>query len=72
VRGTPARGTAGPDLTHLASRRTLAAGTLPNSKGHLAGWIGNPQAVKPGNKMPQIPLTPEELHALLGYLGTLR
>ena len=72
VRGTPARGTAGPDLTHLASRLTLAAGTLPNTKGHLAGWLGNPQAIKPGNKMPQIPLTPEELQALLSYLGTLR
>ncbi len=72
IRGTPARATAGPDLTHLASRRTLAAGTLPNTKGHLAGWIGNPQAIKPGNLMPQIPLSPAELRALLAYLGTLR
>ncbi len=72
VRGTPARGTAGPDLTHLASRRTLAAGMLPNTKGHLAGWVSNPQAIKPGNKMPQIPLRPEELQALLAYLGSLR
>jgi cytochrome c oxidase subunit 2 len=72
VRGTPARGTAGPDLTHIATRKTLAAGTLPNSRGHLAGWVGNPQAIKPGNKMPRIPLRPEELHALLAYLGTLR
>jgi cytochrome c oxidase subunit 2 len=72
IRGTPARGTVGPDLTHLASRRTLAAGTLPNTRGHLAGWLGNPQAIKPGNKMPQIPLRPGELQALLAYLGTLR
>jgi cytochrome c oxidase subunit 2 len=72
IRGTPARGTAGPDLTHVASRLTLAAGMLPNTKGHLAGWVGNPQAIKPGNKMPRIPLTPEELQALLSYLGTLR
>ncbi|HJR17533.1 MAG TPA: cytochrome c oxidase subunit II [Gemmatimonadales bacterium] len=72
VRGTPARGVVGPDLTHLASRQTLAAGTLPNTRGHLAGWVGNPQAIKPGNKMPRIPLRPEELHALLAYLGTLR
>ena len=72
VGGTTARGTAGPDLTHLASRLTLAAGTLPNSKGHLAGWVGNPQAIKPGNKMPQIPLRPEELQSLLAYLGSLR
>jgi cytochrome c oxidase subunit II len=72
VRGTPARGTAGPDLTHIASRRTLAAGTLPNTKGHLGGWIGNPQAIKPGNKMPRIPLPPEQLQVLLTYLNTLR
>jgi cytochrome c oxidase subunit II len=72
VRGTPARGTAGPDLTHIASRRTLAAGTLPNTRGHLAGWVGNPQAIKPGNRMPRIPLRPEELHALLTYLNALQ
>jgi cytochrome c oxidase subunit 2 len=72
IRGTPARATAGPDLTHISSRRTLAAGTLPNTRGHLAGWIGNPQAIKPGSLMPRIPLRPEELHALLAYLGTLR
>jgi cytochrome c oxidase subunit II len=72
VRGTSARATAGPDLTHVSSRLTLAAGTLPNTRGHLAGWIGNPQAIKPGSLMPRIPLRPEELHALLAYLGTLR
>ncbi|MGH7509456.1 MAG: cytochrome c oxidase subunit II [Gemmatimonadales bacterium] len=72
IRGTPARGVTGPDLTHLASRRTLAAGTLPNTPGHLAGWIGNPQAIKPGNLMPRIPLQPAELEALLAYLGGLR
>jgi cytochrome c oxidase subunit II len=72
VQGTPARARAGPDLTHIASRRTLAAGTLPNTRGHLAGWIGNPQAIKPGSLMPRIPLRPGDLHALLAYLGTLR
>jgi cytochrome c oxidase subunit II len=72
IRGTEARATAGPDLTHLASRRTLAAGTLPNTTCHLAGWIGNPQAIKPGNLMPRIPLSPEELRSLLAYLATLR
>ncbi len=72
IRGTTARGSAGPDLTHLASRLTLAAGTLPNTKGHLAGWIANPQAIKPGNLMPRIPLEPEELRVLLAYLGSLR
>jgi cytochrome c oxidase subunit 2 len=72
VRGTPARGTTAPDLTHLASRLTIAAGTLPNTKGHLAGWIANPQGIKPGSLMPRIPLEPEELRVLLAYLGTLR
>lgn len=72
IRGTPARGVTGPDLTHLASRRTIAAGTLPNSQGHLAGWIANPQAIKPGNLMPRIPLRPEQLRALLAYLSKLR
>jgi cytochrome c oxidase subunit 2 len=72
IRGTEARATAGPDLTHVASRQTLAAGTLPNTRGHLAGWIGNPQAIKPGNLMPRIPLSPEELRSLLAYLATLR
>lgn len=61
----------GPDLTHLKSRRTLAAATLPNSKGNLAGWIQNPQQIKPGNKMPALELPPEEFLVLLGYLETL-
>jgi cytochrome c oxidase subunit 2 len=72
IRGTPARAISGPDLTHFASRSTIAAGTLPNTPGHLAGWIGNPQAIKPGNLMPRIPLRPAELHALLAYLGSLQ
>jgi cytochrome c oxidase subunit 2 len=72
IRGTPARAISGPDLTHFASRSTIAAGTLPNTRGHLAGWISNPQAIKPGNLMPRIPLRPAELHALLAYLGSLR
>jgi cytochrome c oxidase subunit II len=72
VRGTPARGLTGPDLTHFATRSTIAAGTLPNSRGHLAGWIGNPQAIKPGNLMPRILLRPTEMQSLLAYLGSLR
>lgn len=72
VRGTPALGSAGPDLTHLASRLTLAAGTVPNTKGHLAGWIANPQNIKPGNKMPSVPLSPDAFDALLAYLQILR
>jgi len=72
VRGTPARGELGPDLTHLASRLTLAAGTLPNSTGHLYGWIANPQAIKPGSKMPAVPMTAPELHAIARYLASLQ
>lgn len=72
VRGTRARGGVAPDLTHLASRLTLAAGTLPNTRGHLGGWIGDPQGIKPGNHMPRVPLSGPDLQALLAYLATLR
>ena len=72
VRGTDARGSVAPDLTHLASRLTLAAGILPNNPGHLGGWIANPQVLKPGNRMPRVELQSDELQALLAYLMTLR
>ena len=72
VRGTPAGSRIGPDLTHLASRRTIAAGTLPNTRGNLAGWILDPQRIKPGSRMPSNQLSPDDLHALLAYLETLR
>jgi cytochrome c oxidase subunit 2 len=72
IRGTLANGMTAPDLTHLASRRTLAAGTLPNTRGHLAGWIVDPQSVKPGNHMPSNGLPPDDLNALITYLGGLR
>ena len=71
VRGTPAAGRTGPDLTHIAGRRTLAAATVPNTRGHLAGWISDPQHVKPGNKMPAATLEPGDLHALIAYLESL-
>ena len=72
VRGTDASGFNAPDLTHLASRERIAAGVLPNTRGHLAGWIANPQEIKPGNKMPPIVLTPEDQDALLAYLESLK
>jgi cytochrome c oxidase subunit II len=72
VAGTPARGRVGPDLTHLASRQTIAAGTLPNTRGNLAGWIADPQTIKPGNLMPRVPLPPTELQVLVTYLQSLR
>src|SRR5512140_2053644 len=58
MRGTTAAGKIGPDLTHVMSRATIAAGTLPNTRGFLAGWISNPQQMKPGTLMPAIPLKP--------------
>lgn len=72
IQGTAASGKTGPDLTHLASRKTLAAGTLPNTPGHLAGWIIDPQSIKPGNHMPANTLQSEDLQALLAYLGSLK
>jgi cytochrome c oxidase subunit 2 len=72
IAGTPAASNLGPDLTHLASRRTIAAGTLPNTRGHLAGWIVDPQGIKPGVRMPANQLDPRDLHALLTYLESLR
>lgn len=71
VRGTAAHGELGPDLTHLASRRSLAAATVPNTKGHLAGWIVNPWAIKPGVAMPPQDLRGEDLQRLLDYLSDL-
>jgi cytochrome c oxidase subunit 2 len=72
IRGTDAHAIVAPDLTHLASRKTIAAGTLPLTRGHLAGWITNSQEIKPGNRMPPVPLSPEDLQALLSYLGSLK
>ena len=72
VRGTAATGAAGPDLTHLMSRRTIASGTLPNTRGTIAGWIANPQALKPGSTMPASNLTGPELNAVSAYVETLR
>jgi cytochrome c oxidase subunit 2 len=72
IMGTTAQARLGPDLTHLASRQTIAAGMFPNNRGHLAGWIGDPQALKPGVNMPANTLPPDDLQALLAYLETLR
>jgi cytochrome c oxidase subunit 2 len=72
IAGTPAGSRVGPDLTHLASRRTIASATLPNTRGNLAGWIINPQAIKPGTRMPPNQLKPADLQALLTYLETLK
>lgn len=71
VRGTKAGGILGPDLSHLASRATLAAGTIPNTAGHLSAWIADPQHFKPGTRMPAVPLTGSELEQVRAYLATL-
>jgi cytochrome c oxidase subunit 2 len=70
--GTPAGGRVGPDLTHLASRRTIAAATLLNTTGNLGGWIVDPQRIKPGTYMPSNSVDPADLRALLAYLGSLK
>jgi cytochrome c oxidase subunit II len=72
IAGTPAGSRIGPDLTHLASRRTLAAGTLPNTRANLTGWIVDPQVIKPGVKMPANQLSGPDLLALVAYLETLK
>lgn len=71
IRGTNASGRAGPDLTHLASRLTLGAGAVPNTRGNLGGWIVNSQTTKPGNRMPPMYISGQELQDLLAYLETL-
>jgi cytochrome c oxidase subunit II len=72
ISGTDASGTNGPDLTHVASRATVGAGTLTNTPEHLRRWVANAQHDKPGNRMPAIPLRPDDLDAVLAYLETLR
>ncbi|WP_423141748.1 cytochrome c oxidase subunit II [Parablastomonas sp. CN1-191] len=72
VRGTEAGATVGPDLTHLMSRRQIAAGTLPNTRGSLAGWIEDPAGSKPGAMMPPQQLNGQDLQALVSYLETLK
>jgi len=73
VRGTAARARIGPDLTHVGSRRSLAAGTLPNAPDALFRWLSNPERLKPGVHMPAFGMLPEDdLHALAAYLESLR
>jgi cytochrome c oxidase subunit 2 len=72
IGGTTAGAGLGPNLTHLASRQTIGAGMFPNNRGHLAGWIADPQAMKPGVNMPANSLSPDDMQALLTYLETLK
>jgi cytochrome c oxidase subunit II len=72
IRGAGAQGQIGPDLTHLASRSTIAALTLPNDPEYLGGWIRDPQHFKPGNKMPGLNLSGQDVSSLVAYLRSLR
>jgi cytochrome c oxidase subunit 2 len=73
VRGTPAAGRLGPDLTHVGGRLSIAAGLLGNGAGPLAAWIADPQHLKPGSLMPATrPLEGEDLRALASYLASLQ
>jgi cytochrome c oxidase subunit II len=72
IQGTPAAGQMAPDLTHFGSRSTLAAGTLPNTKGNLAAWIADPQNIKPGNHMAMLPIQSQDLQPIVEYLDSLQ
>lgn len=72
IRGTDATGKTGPDLTHVGSRRTIAAGLFETTRGSLAAWIADPQTIKPGNNMPMVPLTPDELRSISAYMASLK
>ncbi len=72
IRGTSAGSRVGPDLTHVGARRTIAAGALPTTRGSLAAWIADPQSIKPGARMPQVPMAPEALNAISAYLEGLK
>ena len=72
IRGTAANGNTGPDLTHVGSRQTVAAGLVETTRGSLAAWIADPQTLKPGNNMPMVPLTSAELRNISAYMESLK
>lgn len=71
ISGTAANGRFGPDLTHLMSRDTIAAGAAPNTHQMLRLWINTPDAIKPGSKMPAMGLSDGDVDAVTAYLETL-
>jgi cytochrome c oxidase subunit II len=71
IQGTAFNGVVGPNLTHVATRRTIGSALVPNERGTLASWITDPHALKPGVKMPATVLDANDLSALLDYLETL-
>lgn len=72
VSGTAAAGTFGPDLSHVMSRDTLGSGVIPNSLDNLRSWLKDPQAIKPGNLMPNMQLNARELNEVTAYLSSLK
>jgi cytochrome c oxidase subunit 2 len=72
IRGTPATSRVGPDLTHVGSRTSLAALTIPNTPARLREWLRDPQRVKPGNQMPRVELTDAQIRRLVAYLEARR
>ncbi len=72
IAGTPARGQFGPDLTHLASRKTIASGAADNTTNNLERWIEDPELIKPGALMPSMHLMPEQVREITAYLNTLQ
>lgn len=72
VSGTSASGTFGPDLSHLMSRDTLGSGVIPNNMENLRAWVKDPQAIKPGNLMPNMQLNATELDEVVAYLASLK
>jgi cytochrome c oxidase subunit 2 len=73
VRGTPALGQIGPELTHVASRRRIAGGMLENNTANLEAWITHAQSLKPGAQMPDLTqFTGRDLRALVAYVQSLR
>ena len=72
VRGTPAEGRFGPDLTNFGSRLTIASGVLENTPSNLTRWLDSTQHVKPGNLMPEVQLSATQIRQLVAYLGSLR
>ena len=71
IRGTQAGSRVGPELTHVGSRRTIAAGTLANTREQLMQWVRDPQAIKPGTRMPANRLSDDDLRAVVDYLESL-
>lgn len=72
IQGTGTNGRVGPNLTHIAGRPYIAAGSLQNTRDHLAQWITDPQQIKPGIRMPMNAYSREDLNALVSYLESLK